>query len=477
MKEIRLLKTLAHLVFLVLFVYAAVFYLIRLNSDTSFFSFKILTFGKFNIEAGRYTSFISQIIPLIFIKLHLGLKAVLISYSVSIVLVFYGIFLLSLYAFGSIRAGLLGSLMLIVGVSDTSTYAVTEIFIGMMFSVLFYAFLEYYFKNESGFSPIRKRILLFLGIFLIPVCMFSHPSTMFPLLYIIVFQVIDKKLWKSSIVYILLFVAILVYGLKYLSIDTNSYEGDQISTLGNIKGILLNFTNLNSVHFFVKFLFKGIYILPVTMFLITIFYYFLLGDFLKLGFSILGTMGFFVLLMIIFSRGDSDLGMEKNLIPLWIFIALPFIHDVLFHDFKIPYLKPIVYALVAVSGLASFYRAAVIYGNRASYIKEIAEFAYETTGSRKIIIDKKNLNMDKLGSVWSIANESFLMTAVDGPEHAKTIYLVGSEQELNDIDRSKSDVYLCVPFWRDWGYSGLNPDYFQLPDKPYAVLETYFGGK
>jgi len=57
MKEIRLLKTIAHLVFLVLFVYAAVFYLIRLNSDTSFFSFKILTFGKcikfLEIKKGR----------------------------------------------------------------------------------------------------------------------------------------------------------------------------------------------------------------------------------------------------------------------------------------------------------------------------------------------------------------------------------------------------------------------------------------
>jgi len=70
-----------------------------LYSDTYFFSFKIITFEKFNIEAGRYTSFLSQIIPLILIKLHVGLKAFLIGYSVSIVLVFYGIFLLCLYSF------------------------------------------------------------------------------------------------------------------------------------------------------------------------------------------------------------------------------------------------------------------------------------------------------------------------------------------------------------------------------------------
>jgi hypothetical protein len=476
MKEIRLLKTIAHFVFLFLFVYAAYFYLVRLYSDTSFFTFKILAFEKFNIEAGRYTSFLSQIIPLILIKLHAGLKTVLMGYSVSIVLVFYGIFLICLYTFSSLRAGLLATTLMFLGVSDTSMYAVTEIFIGMMFSTMFYAFLEYYFQNEARFSSARKSVLIGIGILIVPVCMFSHPSTLFPVLFILIFQAIDKNLLKNKVIFLLIAAAVVTYGLKYLSIDKNSYEGDQISTLNNLFSILGNFTNLNSLHFFMKFVFKGVYVLPLVLFGITLVFYSIRRDYTKLAYSFAGTIGFFVLLMVIFSRGESDLGMEKNLIPLWIFIALPFIHDVLFYDYKISYLKPAIFALVVIAGLSGFYRATVIYGDRLSYIKQIIESASTTTNSKKIIIEKKNLNMDRLAGTWSIANESLLISSVNGPQFSKTIYLVDNLDEINSYDMQRTDVYLCVPFWREWGYSSLNPVYFQLPREPYKVLETAIPG-
>lgn len=137
MNEQKLIKILANSVFIFLFIYAFYFYLERLNCDTSFFTFKILNFEKFNIEAGRYATFITQIIPLILIKLHAGLKTILIGYSVSFVIINYLFFLTILYAFKSIKAALTGTILLFLGVSDTSLYAVTEIFFGMMSVTLF----------------------------------------------------------------------------------------------------------------------------------------------------------------------------------------------------------------------------------------------------------------------------------------------------------------------------------------------------
>jgi len=472
MTEIRITKVLGHLVFLIMLVYACVFFFERMNSDTSFFTFKILSFEKFNIEAGRYSSFITQIIPLALMKLHAGLKVILISYSVSFVIVFYSVFLLCMYAFSSLRAAIAATFVVFLGISDTSMYSGTEIHFGMMSAALFYAYLEYFLQQEKTFSVTKKVFFVFLGILIILLCLFNHPSTLFPLVFILMFQAIDKKLYASKTLYILGFVVVIAYGLKYLSIDENSYEANQLAPFYNLFSILGNFIHTNSVHFFLKFVWKGVYVLPLLLFAITLGYYLIKKEYLKLSFYFVSTIGFFVLLMVIFSPGDSDLGMERNLIPLWFFIGLPFAHDVLFHEFRFPYMRPIVYSLVIIAGFAGFYRATVLYKERTDYMWHIIREAARQTGSGKIIIEKKNLQMDKLMGSWTFATETLLMSAMEGPQNAKTIYLVDNLEQLKDIDLTKTEMFLCVPFWIEWGYPSLNQEYFQLPSQPYSILEN-----
>jgi hypothetical protein len=201
------------------------------------------------------------------------------------------------------------------------------------------------------------------------------------------------------------------------------------------------------------------------------FFYYLKGEYFKLLYISFATAGFFILLMVIFSRGDSDLGMEKNMIPLWIFMALPFVHDVLFQKFRYRYSGPIIYSFIIIAGLSGFYRAAKISTERTSYMKHIIETACESANSNKIIIEKKNLDMDKLAGTWSIANETLLISSVEDPAESKTIYLVDNLEQLKDFDFNKKDVYLCVPFWLEWNYSSLNQQYFKLKQEPYFIYK------
>ena len=175
--------------------------------------------------------------------------------------------------------------------------------------------------------------------------------------------------------------------------------------------------------------------------------------------------------MVIFSRGDSDLGMEKNLIPLWIFIALPFVHDVLFQEFRYKYSRALIYSIIVIAGLSGFYRAAKFSLERSSYMKQIIEVASESTNSGKIIIENKNLDMDKLAGTWSIANETLLMSSVENPGESKTFYLVDNLDQLKNFDLNTKDVYLCVSFWPEWNYSTLNPQYFNLKLAPYFIYK------
>ena len=124
-----------------------------------------------------------------------------------------------------------------------------------------------------------------------------------------------------------------------------------------------------------------------------------------------------------------------------------------------------------VVGLGGFYRAADYYRNRRNYMKQLIEKASNDTNSRKIIIERNNIDMDRLGVTWSFANETLLISSLEGPENSKTIYLVDNLEELKNYDMKKTDVFLCVPFWLEWNYSSLNPRYFRLPREPYCILE------
>jgi hypothetical protein len=478
MKEFRIIKILAHTFFIVLFVFAVVFYIERiLYADGSFYTFKILCFEKFNIESGRYMAFLTQILPLILVKMHAGLKAVMVSYSVSFVVIYYLIFLICMYVFSSFRAGLATTFVLFLGISDCSMYPLTELQLGLIFCVLFYGFLEYYFLHEQQFTFAKKAAQLLFGGMIILMCLFSHPTTLFPVFFILGFQYIDKGLYKNKTIYFFAFLALVFYSAKFLSVDRNSYEGQQMGPLKNMLAILEKFSNINSVHFFLKFILKGIYVLPLLLFLVTIVYYFVKRNYLKLAFIIVTTFGFFIILMVVFSPGDIDVGMEKNIMPLWIFIALPFVHDLLFHKFRHFFVQPLIYTVVVIAGLTWFYRATVIYSDRLNYMKQLIETSSDTVQSSKIIVEKKNLNIYRVGSTWSYANETLLLSSLDGPQNAKTVYVVDDRNQLKDDDLQKNDVYLCVPFWLKWNYSSLNQRYFQLPLQPYQIFESRVTGE
>ena len=417
-------------------------------------------------------AFLTQILPLIFIKLNAGLKTVMLIYSVSFIIIYYLIFLICIYLFSSLKAGLACTFVLFMGISDCSLYPITELQLGLMFCTMFYGFLEYYFLHEKLFSSNKKYLLLFIGGAIILMSLFSHPSTLFAILFMLFFQGFDKQLHKNKAIYVLILFTLIAYSIKFLSVDKNSYEAQQMNPINNMFAILGNITNTNSFHFFLKFVLKGVYVLPIILFLITAVYYFMKREILKLAFTTCAIIGFFILLMIVFSPGDIDVGMEKNLMPLWIFITIPFIHDVLFHKFRYRFMQVIIFSLVVVIGLSGFYRATVIYGDRIRYMQQVLETSEHTFNSDKIIIEKKNLNQDRLGSNWSYANETLLLSSLEGPQYSKSVYIVDDLNQIKDYNMQKKDVYLCVSFWLQWDYSSLNPKYFQLPEKPYKIIES-----
>lgn len=471
MEENRTIRLIAHLFFLVMLVFSAKFAVARmLFADGSFYLFKMTCSGHFNIEAGRFAAFLTQIIPVSLIHLHASLKTVILGYSLSFIIVYYGFFLISLHGFSSLNAAVASTLVLVLGVSDSSLYPISEMQLGIMSSILFYGFTEYYFSHETGLSRVKKAWMLISGALLIVLCMLSHPSSLFLLLFVLAFQSVDKGLFRSRMLYIFLLMVLAVFAAKFLTIHRNSYEGHQLAPAMSMFSTLRHLPSVYSVHFFLKYIFKGIYILPLVLLGVNIVFYLVRRAYEKLAFQLISFGGFFLVMMVLYAPGDSDAGMEKNLLPLWFYVAIPFVHDVLLGKASWGKWRPVFYGIILVCGLAGFSRAVSIYTSRLDYLKMIMNKASADTGMRKFIILKKNVQMDRLVSTWSIANESLLLSSLNGPQNSMAVYLVDDLKELGRYDLQARDVFLSVSFWLQWNYTQLNSTYYGLPEAPYLYV-------
>src|ERR1051325_2179860 len=138
----RHLRITGHLFFLIFFIFAIVWRYERvLYMDTAYQLFKIINYSHFNIEASRYSTVITQLLPLAGVKLHWPLKWLFVSYSVSFVLVYYIVYLLCVYTFRNTAAGLAIVLVLCLCIRQSFFHIVTETHQALVYSCLFFAWL------------------------------------------------------------------------------------------------------------------------------------------------------------------------------------------------------------------------------------------------------------------------------------------------------------------------------------------------
>ena len=87
MQNDRINRILGHVVFGVLLVFAVVWAYARVfYIDSAYQLFDIINTGTFSVNDGRYAMVISQLLPLLCLKLHLPLPVIAVAYSLSFVL-------------------------------------------------------------------------------------------------------------------------------------------------------------------------------------------------------------------------------------------------------------------------------------------------------------------------------------------------------------------------------------------------------
>ena len=165
-----------HLTFVVLLIYSVLFYKERvLHMDSAYQVFQNLNFGML-INDGRYSMFLSQLLPLLMVKLHAPLLLVLCSYSVSFVLIMYAFFLATVYLAGDKLVGLLMALTVFC-VNNTFYHCISETFQLMMFAPFLFAWLNHKVQPTLAGNAIYYAVLSF-AMFMCVFIMNSEPVMM-----------------------------------------------------------------------------------------------------------------------------------------------------------------------------------------------------------------------------------------------------------------------------------------------------------
>lgn len=451
-----------HTFFAILAILSVYFYAERtIFIDSAFQIFKIINFETWNIEAGRYSAVFTQAIPLLLVKAGAPLNLVLLSYSLSFIIVFYLVFCLVTYKMKNEVAGITIVFILGLCIRQSFYHAATETHQGLIYTALLYAWLCYSLLSVSKILRYSVATLLVL------LCFFSHPITLLPILFIFAFHAIDKNLLKSWEIYVLASITVLIYLGKAITTPGGSYEGDQFAQLAMFTELIPNLPNFSSTIFFAGNV-NNLYYLAFILLFIVLVHYYKQREFPKLWLVLSSTFLFILITLVTFHRGDSIVMMEKNFMPLTVFIIIPFASDILAKTQIRHKLKVGGVSIAVAIGLIGVIVTGNMFSERLTYVSTLVGKGNLAMAKKNLIL-KDDLNMDIVMVTWGLSIETLLYSSLGGPGDCTTTYVVDNKDQIEGL-QGETNLFYLTPEWRDWKISELNSNYFNLDNSAYLVI-------
>jgi len=314
-----------HLMFAVLFLLAAFFYLERtLFVDPCYAVFNLTYFRDFVVPAGRSASVFPQLPALLALSHGLPLRTVLFIYSLSFILLYYLVFVVIAHLFRLRRLALAVPLILVLGVKDSFFWISTETHQALVYTILFYAFLTWSLTFRKGAVAAIVRLVVAAG--LLWLCFYSHPVALFTVLFVLGYCMLENRGWNKPDGYVL---AAVIAGLavyKFLTSESQGYEGFFFRGFGEFFDRVGYVFHSESFRF-LRHNLLTLYLFPLVIFLYTIVRYILRKAFWRLGWYV----GYFVLFaLVLFTTFDLwfyPFIQEKNLMPLNLVVLIPFLKE------------------------------------------------------------------------------------------------------------------------------------------------------
>ena len=433
-----------------------------LFADTANFLFQMINLNSFFIAAERWSEIIIQLFPLAVIKSDGSLPNILLAYSFSSAFFHFLVFLLITFVLRNYKASILLLITLTLTVRHTFYAANSEFSHGLSCCILFFALMEKVLEKNVRSQP-RD---IFAALFTIIVCVFFHPLLAAPLMYVLVHVSIAQKAYFSKSSMLIFIGIVLVFGLKFLSIEDNSYENTQIPTLNTIVMGLLNFTDLQSFIYFKEFVFNEFgFVLLVVIISISAGIY--QKHYVLTVLFILAGLLYTLAILLAYHYGESPYLYQQRFV-LYGFIIAIYMGGLLKSAQQEKVFNYLSLAIIFIS-LFQIYNYHEIPSKRISYVDKLMGQEKSLNHNDKFILKRKDFLWDVAWLTWSLPCESILISSLKGKNETKTICVDISKEQNLSLQAQGGKFYITSS--KLMNFSDLNKNYFNLKEEtPYRVI-------
>lgn len=462
---------LGHFGMLIFLFFSIYFYQERLLIiDASYYTYNILHDETFFIAHNRYINYFNQWLPLLLMKMGVGLKGVLIGYSVSFILFYYAIFAIVAYVFKNHKAALFMVITLLLSCRFKHFMAVTETTNTLALSFLFIgwvtrdAYLEHMHEKKEWLIALGLMLLLLLG----------HPIIYLPLMSFLAFYLVFYKQLKNKYAWLTFSFVLIAMFLRYKVLPSSGYEQNKMAAFEKTFDIL--------PHFFENWTYQ--HLKKYTMIHFRWGYYFYLLVLIALVYmkrylaalvSLATLCCFVVVVVIIYHQGESVNMLESYYTYFgyfWGFTALA-----VFGYDKIP--KLVRFLPVAFILLVSF-RSLFLHGG---FFTERLDLLYSLTeeaaknGVSKTLYPKANLTKEQSNMIlvpWSVSFTTLMYSTLKNPEDSRTVYLYDKKElDKKKINPDDEHMFLGATFnLHQFKEEDIPKRFFKLKPGKYYFIES-----
>lgn len=443
---------LGYLGYLFLLILSIIFYKERtIFSDTAFHLFYIIKEGDWFLEGHfRYGAVLTQSYPLLGSKLGLSLNAIAMLYSVSFVINSAICYFLCGTVFKNHQLALALLLFNILFVSDVFFWPLSELQMGTAVMLVLFSYLS---TKEYNNQPL---LLLLMGVATFVIISFFHPLMIFPYLFTVVFLLLSKQVViKRSALLILLVFFVISYVIKE-QLFVSGHDKEASSGVKKLLDTFPHYFDTYASKEFFKSCLAGYCWITIAFFGIVIAYI-KNRSWLKLVFFCAFSVGYILLVNVSYPSADvAKFYIENFYTPLGIFIALPFVFDVLPAIERYKNMASVLLILIIISGAVRIYSVGEKYVTRLNWERNFLV----KNGHEKLVVADTFFPRDTIIMPWAMHYEFWLLSTI---EQGTTASITVSDNVDNiawATDRSKS-------FLTPWGlfhYQDLPPRYFVFKD-------------
>ena len=461
MPSSRAYLLLGHLLFLGLFLLAYIHAVPRVvHVDSAFQFFKWTEVPGIAVEAHRYTAIFPQLLVKLAMGLGLPLKGLTVVASLAHVLVPYVIFLVIGHgmkqpwlAMGVVLAQVLATRLTFYGIVLEANFLLSYPF--LLAAVLAGPMAR---SNDE-----RSFLLAFAALLLV---LLVHPLGAFVALFVLLHHRLNGSIGSRQL-YVLMGIALVWPFVGRLLLPPTSYESGLYTALEEGFAGPVRFSELPGFRYLVDHTANyTTHYLLLWCALVALVSLLVRRKAWSITVLVLGAIAAFILIHVwAYHAGETAMMMEKNFLPLAVFVALPLSLELGRSSTRHQWWDFVPFALVLFLQFRGISFASRPARERVDRIAALVEHCREA-GVRKACADPRALDDDGIHIHWALAFETMLLSAQHGPEQSVTVVAKSAcvtNGACVDLSELVDGHRIC----------GNGDRYYQLPNGPYVLLSAH----